>query len=183
MVEKVEELRAEIQPHVLPGQSKLFDDGKVGVHKSRACHRDARRVTQLSGSRRNKARRINPLVLPMVGRIRVAASNLIWAIEVVPVAAIVEGWKLSGLVCAVHQRHTEAGSNLFDERQLPAPNHGVGDLIPVTSILLAPAERQVVNDASREAVIEINLRQRPVQFLPIRKWEEGRTKQRAQTVA
>src|SRR4029077_10384724 len=75
-----------------------------------------------------------------------------------------------------------ARSNLFDERQLPAPQHGVGDLIPVTSILLAPAERQVVNDASREAVIEIDLRQRPVQFFPIRKWEVGRTQQRAKTV-
>ncbi len=108
MVEKVEELRAEVQAHPFPRQGELFDDGKVGVHKARPRHRNTKRVPQLAWCRRNKAGRVNPLIQSAVGRVGVATRNLIRAVEVVSVATVVEGRKLSGSVRAVDQGHAEA---------------------------------------------------------------------------
>src|ERR1019366_3165494 len=71
---------------------------------------------------------------------------------------------------------------MFDEGQLPIPKSCVGRAIPVTAELLAPAERQIVNDATREIIVEVDLRQTPIQLLPIRKREIGRTQQGTQTV-
>src|ERR1700716_860478 len=156
MVKKGEKFCTEIQSHVLPWQRKLFDHGEVGVDEIWTYDRDTRRVSELTRSRCDKAGRVNPLKLAMASGIGIAASNPVRTVEVVAITAGVEGD--TGGVRAVDEGNREARSNLFDERQLPAPNHGVGDLIPVTSIPLAPAERQVINDASREAVIEIDLR-------------------------
>ena len=174
MIKKVEKFRSEIQSHVLPWQRKLFDHRKVGVDEIWTYDRDTACVSELTGRWRDKAGRVNPLKLAMVSRIRIAARNLVRTVKVVGITAGVEGH--AGGVHAVDQGNRESGGNSFDERQLPAPKHGVGDVTPSASKLLAPAERQVVNDASREAVIEIDLRQRPIQFLPIRKREVGRAK-------
>jgi hypothetical protein len=181
VVKKVEKFCPEIQSHVLPRQRKLFDHGEVGVDEIWTYNRDTRRVSELTRRWRDEAARVNPLKLAMARGSRVAASNLVRTVEVVEIAASGEGD--SGGVCAIDQRNREARSNFLNERQLPAPKQGVGDVTPITSILLAPTKRQIVNNASREAIIEIDLRQRPIQILPIRKWEEGRAKQRPQTVA
>ena len=116
----------------------------------------------------------------MVSGIETAASNQVGTVEVVAIAAGVEGD--AGGVRAVDEGNREARSNLFDERQLPATKQGVGDLVPVTAIFLAPAERQIVNDAGGETVIQVDLRQTPIQRLPIGEREIGRTQQRAKTV-
>ncbi|MDQ1408105.1 MAG: hypothetical protein QOG55_3734, partial [Acidobacteriaceae bacterium] len=125
MVEKVEKFRAEIKSHVLPRQGELFDDGEVGVDEIRTYDRDAGRVSELTRRRRDKAGRVNPLKLAMVSGIRTAAGDLVRTVEVVEIAASGEGD--SGGVCAIDQRNREAGRDLFDERQLPAPEQGVGD--------------------------------------------------------
>ena len=166
MVKEVEKFCAKIQPHVLPWQRKLFDYGEVGIDKIWTDDRDTGRVSELTRRRSDKAGRVNPLQLAMVSGIRIAPGNLVRTVEVVAITAGVEGG--AGGVRAVDERNWEARSNFLDERQLPAPEQGVGDVTPITSILLASAKRQVINDATREAVIEIDLRQRPIQILPIR---------------
>src|SRR5580692_9217099 len=91
MVKKVEEFRAEVQAHVLPWQRKLFDHREVGVDEIGTHDRDTGRVSELTRSRCDKAGRINPLKLAMVSGIETAASNLVGTVEVVAIAARVEG--------------------------------------------------------------------------------------------
>src|ERR1700722_6379713 len=180
MVEKVEEFRPEVQSHVFPGKGELFDHGEVGVDEIGTYDRDTGRVSELTRSRCDKAGRINPLKLAVVRGVGTAASDLVRTVEVVAIAAGIEGD--AGGVGAVDEGNREARSNLLDERELPASKQGVGDPIPVASILLAPAERQIVNEAAGETVVEVDLRQCPIQFLPIWKWEVGRAQQRAKTI-
>src|ERR1700730_11323039 len=85
MIEEVEKFRAEIQAHPFSREGELFDDGKVGVHKARAGHRDARRMAQSARYGRDKTGRVDPLIPAVVGRVRVATRNAIRAVEVVPV--------------------------------------------------------------------------------------------------
>src|SRR5580698_9818536 len=112
MVKEVEEFRAKIQAHVLPWQRKLFDHGEVRVHEIGTHDRDTGRVTELTRSRCDKAGRINPLKLAMVSSIETAASNLVRTVEVVAIAAGIEGH--AGGVRAVDEGNREARSNLFD---------------------------------------------------------------------
>src|SRR5260370_4601477 len=79
MVKKVEKFCAKIQAHVLPWQRKLFDHGEVGVDKIWTYDRHTGRVSELTRSRCDKAGRLNPFRLAVVGGIGTAASNLVWA--------------------------------------------------------------------------------------------------------
>ena len=180
MIEQVEELRTEIQTHTFPGQRKLFDNGEIGVNETRTRYRDSIRVPQEARRRHNKAGRVNPLVRAVVGGIEVATRNLVRAVKVVPIAAGVE--EDTGLVIAVDQRVRKPRGNFFDQRQLPVPQKRVRSVIPSIAELLAFAERQVINDATREVVIEVDLRQPPIELLLIREREIRRTQQGTQTV-
>src|SRR5271155_2843719 len=71
---------------------------------------------------------------------------------------------------------------MFDKGHLPIPKSCVGRAVPVSAEHFASAERQVVNDAGGEVVVEVDLRQAPIQLRPVRKREIGRTQQRTQTV-
>src|SRR6266852_7529430 len=181
VVEEIEELRPEIQAHAFPRQRELFDHGEVGVDETRTRDRDAIRVPQfpeehtvnLDNRRRNKAGRVDPLVPAVVGRVRVATSNPVWPVKIVPVAAVLE--EDSRLVKAVDQGDRKTRGDFFDERQLPVTKKRVGCAIQIMAELLAPAEGQIVNDATAEAVIKVDLRQTPIEVLPIGEWEIGRT--------
>src|SRR4029077_189639 len=114
MIEQVEKLRSEIQTNVLPRKGELLEDGEIGVNEPGSSDRHARRVAQFALRRRNKASRGDRLLRAVVRGIGVAPSNLVRAIEIVSVAAGVEGY--SRAVCAIDQRVGEAGGDLFDER-------------------------------------------------------------------
>src|SRR6266852_5381674 len=173
VVEEIEELRSEIQAHAFPRQRELFDHGEVGVDETRTRDRDAIRVPQPAWCRRNKAGRVDPLILAAVGRVRVATSNPVRPVKIVPVAAVLE--EDSRLVKAVDQGDRKSRGDFFDERQLPVTKKRVGCAIQIMAELLAPAEGQIVNDATAEAVIKVDLRQTPIEVLPIGEWEIGRT--------
>jgi len=49
VIEKVEELRSEIQAHVFPRQRELFDDGEVGIDEIRTVDGNTGSVPQVAG--------------------------------------------------------------------------------------------------------------------------------------
>lgn len=156
MIEKVEELRAEVQAHVSPWQGKLFYDGEVAVDKIRTYGRDARRIPQLTDRRRNKAGRVDPLELAVVGVVSVAISNLSRAVPVIAVAAVLkEGPRL---VIAVDQGHGKSRRDSLDESHLEVAKKSVGHTTPITAELLTPAEGQIVDEAGGETIVEVDLR-------------------------
>ena len=53
------------------------------------------------------------------------------------------------------------------------PRMALVTVIPTAAELLSAAEGQIVNHAAGEAVIEIDLRQGPIQLLPVGKREKG----------
>src|SRR5215469_13519348 len=60
MVEQVEYLGPEIQPHILPGQREPLDHREVGIHKVRSGYRGAVRVAKLTGCGAGKAAGVEP---------------------------------------------------------------------------------------------------------------------------
>jgi hypothetical protein len=58
MVEQVKELRSEVQTHVLPGQNKLFDNGKIRVYETGAVNRQSRCVAKVT-NRLSESTRVN----------------------------------------------------------------------------------------------------------------------------
>ena len=62
----------------------------------------------------------------------------------------------------------------MDERQLPASGDGVRGTVPIVSPLPAFSQWQIVDHTGSEVVIQVDLREPPVQSLPSRKWEVRR---------
>src|SRR5215472_10866309 len=165
MVEEVEDLGPEIQAHVFPRQRELLDDRKVRVHEVGTIYGHTIGVAKEALRGRDEACGINVLELGVVG-VNIATRDLVRTVEVVSVTAVVE--ENSGRVNAVDQGDRKAGRDLLDQGQLPASEKRVGCVAPIAPELLAPAERQIVNDARGEAVVEVDLRARPVEVLPVR---------------
>src|SRR5271165_4470395 len=116
MIKEVEEFRAEVQPHIFPGELELFDHGEIGVDEVRTVHGNAASVPQLTVRRGNETSRVDVLEFCLVG-IGVATSDPVRAVEVIAIAAGVEGD--SGRVRAVDEGVGEAGGDFLDQRQLP----------------------------------------------------------------
>src|ERR1700688_3007748 len=117
VVKEVEKFRSEIQAHILPRQLELLDQREVGVEEIRTVDAYTAGVAKLTVCRLGKTGRVYELYLGLVGG-GVAASHLVWTVEVVAIAAGVEGDL--GIVQAVDQGVGKAGSNFLDQRQLPA---------------------------------------------------------------
>ena len=83
---------------------------------------------------------------------------------------------------AIDQRIREAGKNSLGDGYLVAAEKGVGQGSPIAAEPPTPAEGKIIDHAGREAVVEIDLRQRPVQLLPIGERKIWRAEQRAQTI-
>ena len=120
-------------------------------------------------------------MLAVVGGVGIAAGDLVGPVEVVVVAAGIEG--SARLVDAVDQRNRESGRDSLDQRRSANPPR----MALVTAFQSPPncfalAERQIVDDAAGEAVIEIDLRQRPIEVLPVGQREVGRAQLRSQAV-
>ena len=84
VIEEVEELRTEVQAQSLPGSANCFMTEKSVLTKSgpMAGRRDC--IPQLADRRRNKAGRVDPLELAVVGVAGVAISNLVGRFQLLP---------------------------------------------------------------------------------------------------
>src|SRR5579864_1107827 len=60
---------------------------------------------------------------------------------------------------------------MFDDGHLPASADRVANGVPVAPPFLPFAEGQLINDAGGEVLIEVDLRESPIEVLPIRKRE------------
>src|ERR1700743_2508864 len=108
----------------------------------------------------------------MARRIDIATCDLVPPIEVIPVSAVVK--ENARLVVAVDQRNRKSRSNLLNQRQLPIPQQRIRHAAPVVAKFLATAERQVVQNARREFIRQVDLRPSPVEILPVWQREVGR---------
>src|SRR6266404_7448581 len=104
VVEQVEELRPEVQVHILPRQRELLDDGEVRVHEVWTVDGHARSIPEATDpevvDRTNEASRVNVLETLMAGRVGITTRDFVRAIKVVPVAAVVK--RNSGLIKGVN---------------------------------------------------------------------------------
>ena len=89
VVEQVEELRPEVQAHILPRQRELLDDGEIRVHEVWTVDGHARSIPEVA-DRTDEASRVNVLETLMAGRRGITTRDSVRAIKVVPVAAIVK---------------------------------------------------------------------------------------------
>src|SRR5579871_4441801 len=87
------------------------------------------------------------------------------AIPVIAVASILE--ERARLVVAIDERRGEPRRDSLDNGHLPIAEQGVRSSIPIVAELSAATEREIVDHAAYETVIEIDLRQRPIQVLPV----------------
>src|SRR5215831_10614611 len=93
----------------------------------------------------------------------VRGANLVRAVEGVAVTVEVH----TRLIGAGKDKDREPGGDPFDDVDLPVSENGVGDIVPVAAELLAMPKRQVVNNARRKAVVQVDLGKRPVELAPI----------------
>ena len=169
VIEEVEELGAEIQAHLFARQRELFDDGEVGVDEIRADGRDAPRISQLSRRGRDEAGGIDLLQLGVVRAGGVATGG---PVGPVPIVAIAAGLRSVPDWLTLSIRGTGNPEEILSmTRELEASEKRVGHVVPIAAELLSAAEGQIVNDAAGEAVVEIDLRQAPIQALPVGKRE------------
>lgn len=159
MIEQVEEFASELQIDVLP-HLEVFHSGKVGIHESRAIERRPISVPEFSCRSIYEATRIEePLYR---GVADMAAADLVRAINVA-------GKTYARIVAAGHHEQRKSGSRFFNYVDLPPSQGGIGHSVPGTAEVLPSAEGQIINHASREAMIQLDLGQRPVRSLGI--WE------------
>ena len=87
VIEKVEELGAEVQAH-LTWKRELLDNRKIRVDEVWADDRDACCIAQLTLSSGREASLIDPLVETVVCSVDIAAWHLIRSIVVIAIAPI-----------------------------------------------------------------------------------------------
>jgi hypothetical protein len=90
VIEKVEELRPEIQAHVFPRQREFFDYGEVGIDEIRTVDGNTGSVAKFTQCGLRKTGFVNVLELGLIG-VGVAAGNLVRTLKSVAVATRVEG--------------------------------------------------------------------------------------------
>src|SRR5882724_93755 len=88
VVKQVEELRPEVQAHILPRQSELLDDGKVRIHEVRTVNGHARGMPEMVDGFR-EARFVDVLQFRLIGG-NITTRHLVRAIVVICVAPVVE---------------------------------------------------------------------------------------------
>src|SRR5438477_7047604 len=188
MVEKVEELSPELQIGAFAERQRdVLNDRKVNVHKTWTVDRSTRGCAQFSGRGLCEGAGIEPVLNRVDSRrshaTRIALDRpcLVWIADLVwtLVSASVIGEEHSRSITAIDYEQRESGSGPDDRIQLPVPEDGIGRTAPITAELLTFPEWQVVQDAGGEAVIQIQLRQSPIQFRAARKRIINRARIRA----
>src|SRR5690242_11525428 len=105
-------------------------------------------------------------------------TSLVWTVEAVPVVLEVH----TGTIVAVEDENGESGRRLLNDGDFPISQNGISRPIPVTSKPLALAERQLIDDTGRKAVVEIDRRWSPIQLLISGQREIGCSDKSAETV-
>src|SRR5580700_4908260 len=161
MVKEIEKLRPEIQPHTLPERyQEVLDGREIRVYETRAGDRRPGRVPKFSVGRVDETGGVEPLADTRIAHLGV--TDLVGAVDAV--AVVLEIY--SRVVAARKQEKRESGSGFFDHSHFPISQDRVDRTAPGASEPLALAGRQFVDQAGGEIMIEIDLRQAPIQLLP-----------------
>src|SRR5579864_502097 len=173
MVEQVEEFSPELQVHTFAeGQREVLDQREISVHKARAVYRGACSRTKFSRWSWCESARIKPALNRVDLRGGVATgipghgTRLIWVADLIRTLERISviGEEHTGFIGAIHDKQWESGRCPFDEIYLPVPQYSIGGATPIAAELPAFAEWQVIQDAGRKGVIQIQLRQSPIEF-------------------
>src|SRR5271165_7002442 len=176
MVEQVEDLAAKFEAHSLARKREVLDGGKVRIHKPRAGNGSARRVAECARYRSGKTGGIEPLADFRIAQ--AGTTGLIGAIQTVAVVLEIH----TGAVVAVDHEYRETAGGSLNESHLPVANHRVNKGVDVVSEPAPFPVGQLVNHAGDEIVVEVDLRQRPVQLLPVGQGEVRGAYRSAQAV-
>src|SRR5579864_1948541 len=171
MVEQVEEFSPELQVHTFAeGQREVLDERKIGIHKPRTVNRSPGCGAKLSRRSLCESARIEP-VLNCVNSsraVRPAAlrARLVWVPDLVRTleGASIVGEEDSRSIAAVHDEQRKSGRYSFNKIHLPVPQYSVGGATPIAAELSPFAEWQVIQDASCETIVKIQLRQTPIEL-------------------
>ena len=90
-------------------------------------------------------------------------TNLIWANQAVPVV-----FEVDPRIIGRDHENRESRSRFLDRSQFPISQDRIHRAIPRTAIGFTFAEGQLINYAGGEIMIQVDLRQAPVQLLPSR---------------
>ena len=161
-------------------QEELLDDRNVRVDEIGPRDGDSSSIAELACGRGGKASSIDPAVLAMICCVSITTRDLVGTIEIIAVTAGIEVG--ARLVTAVNQWNRKPRGDPFNERELPVAEHRVGHRTPVASEHFAVAEWQIIDEASSKAVIQVDLRQGPIEVLPVRQGEKRGAQLRAQAV-
>src|ERR1700722_3596327 len=172
MIGQVEELSPELHTHALAKRQRTtLNARKIRVHEARPVNRCARGRAKFSGGSRHKRAGVEPVLesVNLGGTVGAAGfgagligiADQVWAR--ICIAVIRE--KHARRVAAVNYEQGESRRDPLDKIQLPVPEDGIRRATPIAAELPAFSERQIVENAGGEAVVEIELRQPPVQLL------------------
>ena len=148
MVEEVEELGPELQFRTFARKLEVLDCGEVCVHEARSIEGCSARVPEFSGWGINVTIGIEEL--RDGGIVQPSVAKLVGAIRVA-------GEADSRTVRTGDQEQGESRRDLLDYIHFPVTQNRIYRPIPIVAELLASSEGQVVNDAGREAMGEMNL--------------------------
>src|ERR1700689_136772 len=172
----------------MEGKGEIFDDREVRVHETRAIYGSASSRAKFPGRSLDKSAGIEPVLfrvnrcwatgLPTFVASLIRISDLVWALQRKPVVRE----ESSRLLRAVDDKQRKARRRPLNEVKLPIPQDRVGALAPSPSELLAAAERQVVQHASRKAAVQVQFRESPVQVRRSRQGIIQRARIGSQTV-
>src|SRR5690348_13970023 len=173
MVEEVEEFRSELEVHAFPERKReVLDDREVGVHESRSVERSAGSCAEFSRRRLLKRAGIEPVLNRMYCRrsgatritrnrpslVRIA--NLVWTLESISVVRE----ENPGSVSAIHDKQWEAGGGMFNDIQLPVAQDRIRRPGPIAAEVFAFSKGQVIQNAGSKVVVQIQLREAPVEL-------------------
>jgi len=126
---------------------------------------------------------VNPVVDALLGRL--GGAELVGTAQAVSIIREGRASSIDSTVdtVAVDNEHREARGDFFNDGHLPVSEDGVGDAVPTAAKGFTLAKGKVVNDAGTEVVVEIDLREGPIQLLPVRERIVGGAKSGTQAVA
>src|SRR5580704_18198998 len=172
MVEEVKELSPELQIHGLAeGQREVLEDREIRVDKIRPINRRAGSCSEFSQRGLRKSAGVEPILVSVdLGRAVRIATFRPCLVRIAHFVRTLQGEAVIGevrarLIGAIDHKQREAGGDSFDQIHLPMPEEGVGGGTPATAKPFALAEWQVIKDAGGKVVIEVQLRQPPIQFV------------------
>src|SRR5580765_2983050 len=190
MVEQVEELCAEIKSCAFPRQHEPLDQREVCVHKTRAIERCPRQGTELSKRCIRESAGIEPSsrCTQLIWRSAtwvggnlacfVRVSNLNRTCKSRPVLRELH----ASIICACHEKQWEARADPFNHVDGPSAENLVDGSIPSASKLFPATEWQIVQHTCCELMVQLDLRESPIQLVSSRQRPIGRADIAAQSV-